>query len=149
MINSPPSARTDSSLYMHFPAVHNSSYISGAQARMVWNGLSIVRVWRSEERSAAADHASSTGPANRPLMPSLSTTMQKASLGIFTIAPARSTTLRTGVHLWPMILGVVITAASQWKKCSTSGPDTPGKRYLLPPEKPTTSCGKTGPMMTM
>ena len=82
-------------------------------------------------------------------MPSLSTTMQKASLGIFNIVPARSTTLRTGVHLWPMIFGVVITAPSQWKKFSTCGPATPGKRYLLPPEKPTTSCGKTGPMITM
>ena len=28
-----------------------------------------------------------------------------------------------------------------------SGPAIPGNRYLLPPEKPTTSCGNTGPMM--
>src|SRR5215831_6602980 len=28
---------------------------------------------------------------------------------------------------------------------STSGPLTPGNRYLLPPENPTTSWGKTGP----
>ena len=55
----------------------------------------------------------STGPANSPLMPLLSTTMQKASFGILTIEPALSTTLRTGVHLWPMIFGVVITEASQ------------------------------------
>ena len=27
-----------------FPAVQSSSYISGAQARIVWNGFSIVRV---------------------------------------------------------------------------------------------------------
>ena len=27
----------------------------------------------------------------------------------------------------------------------SSRPDTPGKRYLLPPEKPTTSWGNTGP----
>ena len=113
MINSPPSASTGSSLYMHLPAVHSSSYISGQQARMVWNGFDSMRIWRSAERSAAADQASSTGPANSPLMPLLSTTMQKASLGILTIEPARSTTLRTGVHLWPMIFGVVITAASQ------------------------------------
>ena len=26
----------------------------------------------------------------------------------------------------------------------SSRPETPGNRYLLPPEKPTTSCGNTG-----
>ena len=30
-----------------------------------------------------------------------------------------------------MIIGLVTTAPSQWKKLSTSGPLTPGKRYLL------------------
>ncbi len=75
------------------------------------------------------------------------TTMQKHSFGTVTSAPARSTTLRTGVHLLPMIIGLVTTAPSQWKKFRMSGPLTPGKRYLLPPEKPTTSCGNTGPMM--
>ena len=29
-------------------------------------------------------------------------------------------------------------------KSMISGPAMPGKRYLFPPEKPTTSCGKTG-----
>src|SRR5882762_5636188 len=77
----------------------------------------------------------------------LSTTMQKQSFSMFTIAPARSTIFRTGVHLLPMIIGLVTTAPSQWKKFRISGPATPGKRYLFPPEKPTTSCGNTGPMM--
>src|SRR6516162_2577728 len=39
------------------------------------------------------------------------------------------------VYLLPMIMGLVITAPSQWKKLSTSGPLTLGKRYLLPPGK--------------
>ena len=35
-----------------------------------------------------------------------------------------------------------MTAPSQWEKLMTSVPPMPGKKYLLPPEKPTTSCGK-------
>ena len=31
------------------------------------------------------------------------------------------------------------------KKFSNSGPESPGKKYLFPPEYPTTSCGNTGP----
>ena len=41
------------------------------------------------------------------------TTMQKANVGTGTRAAARSTTRRTGVHLWPMIFGLVMTAPSQ------------------------------------
>ncbi len=63
-------------------------------------------------------------------------------------AAALSTTCRTGVRFAPMITGIVIIAPSQWKKFSTSGPEMPGKKYLLPPEKPITSCGNVGPMMT-
>ena len=73
----------------------------------------------SEDRSLAAAQASSTGPAKSPHMPSFSTTMQKAIFGILNMALARSITLRTGVHLCPIIFGVVITAPSQWKKLST------------------------------
>ena len=47
--------------------------------------------------------------------------------------------------LVPMIIGFVTTAPSQWKKFKICGPPIPGNKYLLPPEKPTTSCGKTGP----
>gem|GEM_PF-6160531 len=46
-----------------------------------------------------------------------------------------------------MMQGFVMSAPSQWKKSRISCPASPGKRYLLPPEKPTTSCGNTGPMM--
>src|SRR5436190_4614910 len=92
------------------------------------------------ERSLALSHAASGVPAYSPTSFFLGvTTMQKHSLSTFTIAPARSTTLRTGVHLLPIIIGLVTTAPSQWKKLRILGPPTPGNRYLLPPEKPTTS----------
>ena len=104
----------------------------------------------SSESALAASQACSGVPAKRPenFAPS-PTTRQKQSFGSVTMEPARSTTLRTGVHLLPMIIGFVTTAPSQWKKFRMSGPATPGNRYLLPPEKPTTSCGKTGPQMMM
>src|SRR5215831_4147337 len=148
MMSSPPSARTGSSLYMHLPAVHSSSYMGGAQDKMVWNGRGLYAMWIWRESSAAWSQADSGVPAKRPIKRlSGSTTRQKQSLLAFTIEPARSTTLRTGVHLLPMIFGLVTTAPSQWKKFRIAGPPTPGKRYLFPPEKPTTSCGKTGPTM--
>ena len=100
------------------------------------------------ERSAAADHASSGVPAYSPASPLPSTTMQNARRSTGSSAAARSSTCRTGVHLLPMMRGLVMTAPSQWKKCRISGPEMPGKMYLLPPEKPTTSCGNTGPTMT-
>ena len=44
----------------------------------------------------------------------------------------------------PMISALVISAPSQCDRSMSSRPETPGKRYLLPPENPTTSCGNTG-----
>src|SRR5205814_1723774 len=138
MINSPPSASTGSSLYMHLPAVQSSSYIGGAQERMVSNGRSLQVMWICRDSSLALSHAAWGAPANNPASFLFgSTTMQKHSLSTWTIAAARSTTLRTGVHLLPIIIGLVTTAPSQWKKFKSCGPATPGKRYLLPPEKPT------------
>ena len=53
---------------------------------------------------------------------------------------------RTGVTpRVPIISALVIKAPTQWERSISSWPDTPGKKYLLPPEKPTTSCGNTGP----
>ncbi len=74
--------------------------------------------------------------------------MHRANFSNFfnkSMSAAASSVVRTGVSLLPMILGLVMTAPSQWKKFSSSAPQMPGKKYLLPPEKPTTSCGKTGP----
>ena len=65
-----------------------------------------------------------------------------------TSAAARSTTARTGVYLVPMIDGLVMSAPSQWNMSMISCPPIPGNRYLLPPEKPTTSCGKVGPTIS-
>ena len=53
---------------------------------------------------------------------------------------------RTGVTpRLPIMAALVIKAPTQWDRSISSGPETPGKKYLLPPEKPTTSCGNTGP----
>ena len=56
---------------------------------------------------------------------------------------------RTGVSLMPIVPTTVASAPSQWVALITSGPEMPGKRYFAPPEKPTTSCGKVGPRITM
>ena len=45
----------------------------------------------------------------------------------------------------PMISAEVISAPSQCDTSMIFWPPTPGKKYLLPPEIPTTSCGSTGP----
>ena len=61
-------------------------------------------------------------------------------------AAASSMSARTGVMpRVPMMSALVISAPSQCERSMISWPATPGKKYLLPPEKPTTSCGKTGP----
>ena len=101
------------------------------------------------ERSLAASHAASGAPAKSPAKRVPSTTAARQSRSCGMKAAARSTTFRTGVHLWPIISGFVTTAPSQWKKFRISGPPMPGKKYLFPPEKPTTSCGKTGPITTI
>ena len=133
---------------MHFPPTQSSSYIVGAQREHRVKRAVLVGDVQLPREFARLDPTRLPGvPMKARRVCACSTTMQKQSFGTVTIAPARSTTLRTGVHLLPMIIGLVTTAPSQWKKFSTSGPLTPGKRYLLPPEKPTTSCGNTGPMM--
>ena len=54
---------------------------------------------------------------------------------------------RTGVTpRVPIMAALVIKAPTQCERSISSCPDTPGKKYLLPPEKPTTSWGNTGPM---
>src|SRR5882724_6611086 len=148
MMSSPPSATTGSNLYMHLPATQISSYIAGAQESTVLNGLGRRVMWTSLESSLAWSHAPSGVPANSPTSDlSGATTIARHNFSTFTMAPARSTTLRTGVHLFPMIIGLVQTAPSQWKKFKIFGPPTAGNRYLFPPENPTTSCGNTGPQI--
>ena len=117
---------------MHLPAVQISSYIAGAQARIVRNGRSLKTMWCWRDRSLAASQAASGVPAKSPTSPpSGSTTSAKQSLGSATSAPARSTTFRTAVHLLPMIFGVVMTAPSQWKKFRISRPGHAGEEVLV------------------
>src|ERR1041385_3016658 len=102
---------------MHLPATQISSYIGGAHESPVLNGFSLNVMWTRFESSLAPSHAASGVPAKRPAsVLSGATTIAKHNLSTPTIAPARSTTLRTGVHLLPMIIGLVQTAPSQWKK---------------------------------
>ncbi len=54
---------------------------------------------------------------------------------------------RTGVSIVPITTELVISAPSQCVKWMISGAAMPGNRYFVPPEKPATSCGKTGPQM--
>ena len=61
-------------------------------------------------------------------------------------AAPSSISARTGVMpVVPMISAEVISAPSQCETSMIFWPATPGKKYLLPPEIPTTSCGSTGP----
>src|ERR1051325_2547631 len=98
---------------MHLPPVQSSSYIFGAQDRIVLNAFALRVIWIWRERSLARSQAASGVPAKRPARLFPSTTIKKQSLSPGTIAPARSTTLRTGVHLLPIIIGLVTTAPSQ------------------------------------
>jgi hypothetical protein len=75
-----------------------------------------------------------------------SATTESASFSAGIRAAASSINARTGVVPGvPMMFELMISAPSQCEKSMTSWPATPGKKYLLPPEKPTTSCGNTGP----
>ena len=95
--------------------------------RFVFVGDVILR-----ESSLALSHAASGVPGKQARKVLFgSTTMQKQSLSTFTIAPARSTTLRTGVHLLPMIIGLVTTAPSQWKKFKICGPAHAGEQIFV------------------
>ena len=75
------------------------------------------------------------------------TTRQSARRSAGIIEAASLIIARTGVTpRVPIISALVINAPTQWDRSISSGPETPGKKYLLPPENPTTSCGNTGPM---
>ena len=78
-------------------------------------------------------------------MPSCVTTGASSDCGRSSRRAARSITARTGVSRVPITAWLVISAPSQCVKWMISGPAMPGNRYLVPPEKPATSCGKTGP----
>ena len=78
------------------------------------------------------------------------TTRHSASFSPGIIADPASTMARTGVIPGvPIMVSMPMRAPTQCDRSMASWVLQPGMKYLLPPEKPTTSCGKTGPMMTM
>ena len=103
MTTSPPSATAGSILYMPLAATQRSSYMAGMIERTRFTGLSSQTTWRFEERSAAADQASWTGPQKRPATPSCITTGARSESGRSRRLAARSITARTGVVFVPMI----------------------------------------------
>src|SRR4051794_28056587 len=105
-------------------------------------------MWVSADTPAQKAQASSGAPNAAACRVSVlePTTTQSASRSTGTIEAASSISARTGVVPgFPISSTVVISAPTQCERLISSGPETPGKKYLLPPEKPTTSCGNTGP----
>ena len=105
-------------------------------------------MWVCAEISAHAAHASSGVPKAAACKVSVpeATTRHNPSRRAGIRLAASLTSARTGVTpRVPIISALVIKAPTQCDRLINSGPETPGKKYLLPPEKPTTSCGKTGP----
>ena len=104
--------------------------------------------WVSAEISAQAAQASSGVPKAAACSVSApdATTRHSASRSAGIRLAASLISARTGVTpRVPIISALVIKAPTQCDRSISSGPETPGKKYLLPPENPTTSCGKTGP----
>ncbi len=82
----------------------------------------------------------------RPFCSPSAVTTQKASFSAGISAAPSLIRARTGVRpVVPMISAEVINAPSQCDTSMIFWPATPGKKYLLPPDIPTTSCGSTGP----
>src|SRR4051794_29363798 len=125
-----------------------SSYFTGMTDSTRRTGASRYVTWVSAETSADAAQASSGVPNAAACSVSVpdATTRQNASRRAGIIAAASLIIARTGVMPGvPIISALVINAPTQCDTSISSWPETPGKKYLLPPEKPTTSCGNTGP----
>ena len=109
-------------------------------------------MWVCAEIFAIAAQAACGSPKAIALSswPPERTSMVKASFSAWMRSLAASISWRTGVMpRVPMMRLAVISAPTQWEMSMTSWTEQPGKKYLLPPEKPTTSCGKTGPTMRL
>src|SRR5688572_25347849 len=148
MITSPPSATTGSLLYMPLPAVQRSSYIGGITASTRSYGSSTHTMWRCDESIAACRQASCTSPQYIPATPSCVTTTASKDNGVCSSDAALLMTERTAESIVPITSYDVISAPSQCVKWMISGAAMPGNRYFVPPEKPATSWGKTGPQMS-
>ena len=68
-----------------------------------------------------------------------------AITGVVTRSAAASMTRRVGVSTRPITRSIDASAPSQCVRCVSSGPATPGKKYLDPPANPATSCGTVAP----
>src|SRR5215469_10588930 len=104
------------------------------------------------ETSAAAAHVADGSPNVIACSSGVCdlVTMHSAYRRPGTIDAASSMSALTGVTpRVPMIDALVSRAPSQCERSISSRLDTPGNRYLFPPEKPTTSCGNTGLTMTV
>src|SRR5664279_1076470 len=125
-----------------------SSYLVGMTDSTRRTGASRYFTWVSADTCAQAAQAASGAPndaACNALVPDWAT-RHRASRRLGIMDAASLISARTGViPRVPMMSALVINAPSQCEKSMTSGPATPGKKYLLPPENPTTSCGNTGP----
>src|SRR3954449_8446614 len=109
-------------------------------------------MWVSAATSAAAAQAASGEPnaSECRLRVRDCVTAEKQCRSPGTSEAASFISARTGViPRVPIICALVMSAPSQCERSISSRPETPGKRYLLPPEKPTTSCGKTGPTISV
>ena len=76
-----------------------------------------------------------------------STTRHSASRSLGIISDPALMMARIGVMpLVPITFSTPSSAPTQWLRSIASWVAQPGMKYLLPPEIPTTSCGKTGPI---
>ena len=100
------------------------------------------------DSATAAPQAAFMAPAYRPTRSCPCITSARFNLGVGIISAARSIIRRMGVSGVPMVCMLVSRAPIQWVTLIISGAAMPGKKYLLPPENPITSWGKTGPQTT-
>ncbi len=105
-------------------------------------------MWLAAAIPAAAAHAWTVVPTetecSSEVPASVTTATQYLGPGMRSVAALMSS--RTGVTpSVPMISKEEMRAPTQWEISMTSWPERPGKKYLLPPDMPTTSWGSTGP----
>ena len=150
MINSPPSATTDSSLYMHLPAVHISSYIARSAREYFLKRFVFVDDMNPVRQFGGDLECLLRRPDKKPVSASCPfTTRFRHRRSTGTISAARSTKPTHGRitqsdEHWHRNQ----CAPIQWNVLMISSPDIPGNRYLCPPEKPIASCGNVGPMIS-
>src|SRR4051795_6570637 len=117
---------------------------------MTWVAAQTSAALSQDDRQSPNEIECSAASAGSPTDAAASSrsavTTQKASFRAGISAAPSLIKARTGVvPVVPMISAEVINAPSQCETSMIFCPATPGKKYLLPPDIPTTSCGSTGP----